>query len=606
MGVPCETKTIIGDGNCLFRSLAFAISGSEKEHRKIRRAVTTQMERNESKYINCLRQGFSSVANYLATSRMKYVGTWATEVEIQAAADLFITNIFTFTRNTWLKYSSCNSCDQDVGIYLKHCSESHYEVVTCVKVPDGQTCAALCLQRCDSRKSETKSSRSELDKRRIKYGTSQEKKEEKIQRTLKRYRENEIYRDSVKTRSNVEYATNLQHKERNKQLSINKYATDMEHRGKVKQASINKYSTDMEHRENVKQLSINKYSTNEHHRETIKRQSFEAYHTDPQHKAAKKQRSFEAYHTKNTEKSKHKDINYVTDEFRKKINTGPEYVCSVCHRTLFKHQVLKCRKDTYLKRAQVVVSIAERCITDTYLHQCSHVCDHECNIKTGPAGSLWICYTCQRKILNGKMPEESVMNNLALEPIPPELHNLNSLEQHLIGMNIPFMRLVSLPKGGQNGVHGPVVCVPSNITDVTEVLPRTENVDLMIRIKLKRKLTYKGHYEYKFVNTEKIKDALLYLKQHNNFYRDVTFNNDWVNPLNKTEHETQEPDDTCTQHVDEENNDENNESEDVDIDETLHDRQQHGGEGDELDSTALYIYATNAEVDDHNANMLKK
>ncbi|KAI4872883.1 hypothetical protein NFI96_009167 [Prochilodus magdalenae] len=64
-----------------------------------------------------------------------------------------------------------------------------------------------------------------------------------------------------------------------------------------------------------------------------------------------------------------------------------------------------------------------------------------------------------------------------------------------------------------------------------KTLPRSENVDLMIRIKLKRKLTYKGHYEYKFVNPDKIKNALLYLKGHNPFYRDVQFNSDWVNPL---------------------------------------------------------------------------
>ncbi|KAI4887345.1 hypothetical protein NFI96_002624 [Prochilodus magdalenae] len=181
-----------------------------------------------------------------------------------------------------------------------------------------------------------------------------------------------------------------------------------------------------------------------------------------------------------------------------------------------------------------------------------------------------------RKILNGKMPEESVGNNLTLDPIPPALQNLNSLEQHLIGMNIPFMRLMSLPKGGQNGVHGPVVCVPSNITDVTETLPRSENVDLMIPIKLKRKLTYKGHYEYKFVNSDKIKNALLYLKEHNPFYRDVQFNSDWVNPLSKIEEETIEQDDTSMQNGDEENTEENNEAEAVNIDETLHDRQQRG------------------------------
>ncbi|RXN22992.1 hypothetical protein ROHU_023109 [Labeo rohita] len=35
--------------------------------------------------------------------------------------------------------------------------------------------------------------------------------------------------------------------------------------------------------------------------------------------------------------------------------------------------------------------------------------------------------------------------------------------------------MLALPRGGQNGVHGPVTCVPSNVTEVVNVLPRIEN-----------------------------------------------------------------------------------------------------------------------------------
>ncbi len=63
-----------------------------------------------------------------------------------------------------------------------------------------------------------------------------------------------------------------------------------------------------------------------------------------------------------------------------------------------------------------------------------------------------ICHTCDRKICEGKIPAESVANNLALDPIPNELNSLNSLEQHLIAKNIPFMKMLALPRGGQNGV----------------------------------------------------------------------------------------------------------------------------------------------------------
>ena len=40
-----------------------------------------------------------------------------------------------------------------------------------------------------------------------------------------------------------------------------------------------------------------------------------------------------------------------------------------------------------------------------------------------------------------------------------------------------------------------------------------------------------------FVHPEKIKNALAYLQEHNKFYSDVKFNDDWINPLSKVESE---------------------------------------------------------------------
>lgn len=57
----------------------------------------------------------------------------------------------------------------------------------------------------------------------------------------------------------------------------------------------------------------------------------------------------------------------------------------------------------------------------------------------------------------------------------------------------------------------------------------------MIRIKLKRKLTCKGHYEYKNVNTDRVRHALSYLVRHNKWYNDVEFNEQWVNSLNASD-----------------------------------------------------------------------
>lgn len=50
--------------------------------------------------------------------------------------------------------------------------------------------------------------------------------------------------------------------------------------------------------------------------------------------------------------------------------------------------------------------------------------------------------------------------------------------------------------------------------------------NLLLRVKLKRKLSYKGYYEYQFTNPTHIIRALEYLKQQNKWYENVTINRD--------------------------------------------------------------------------------
>ncbi|XP_041482326.1 uncharacterized protein LOC121429412 [Lytechinus variegatus] len=218
----------------------------------------------------------------------------------------------------------------------------------------------------------------------------------------------------------------------------------------------------------------------------------------------------------------------VLKEFRDIVCHGPEYVCAVCFKLLFKNQVKKCAINNY--KLQMYISTK-------YLHVCDSGCKKECSIYHSSRSSLWICFTCHRKLQSGTVPAEANMNNLELQEIPEELAHLNSLEQHLIALNIPFMKLLALPKGGQNGIHGPVVCVPSNTYETVNVLPRSQTEDQLIRVKLKRKLSYKGHYEYKFVNKSKILRGLHYLKMNNKYYVNVHVNDQWENVMKPTEND---------------------------------------------------------------------
>ncbi len=209
------------------------------------------------------------------------------------------------------------------------------------------------------------------------------------------------------------------------------------------------------------------------------------------------------------------------------------YICCVCHRLLFRNQVIQCQVELYGETSEIA-ALASKCITTTYLHTPKEECGLECHVYTRERDKLWICHSCHGKLQRGKMPEGSTVNSLHLQPIPLELKGLNSLEEHLIALNILFMKLVSVPRGGQSGVCGPVVCVPSNINDVTSILPREEKSNL-IKVKLKRRLSYKGHYQYQFVRTEHVKTALRYLIKNNMWYSDIEINDQWINPLEKIE-----------------------------------------------------------------------
>lgn len=43
IGEPNEIRTITGDGNCFFRSVSYAISGTERYHMRRRMAVVNQL-----------------------------------------------------------------------------------------------------------------------------------------------------------------------------------------------------------------------------------------------------------------------------------------------------------------------------------------------------------------------------------------------------------------------------------------------------------------------------------------------------------------------------------------------------------------------------------
>ncbi|KAK3100565.1 hypothetical protein FSP39_021862 [Pinctada imbricata] len=389
----------------------------------------------------------------------------------------------------------------------------------------------------------------------IKYKENEVYKQNKKEASVSKYKENEEHKKKVNLSSCTKYKENEEHRTKVKETSISKYRNDEDHKRKVKTASIKRYRDDANFRSKLKEQSLCMYRNNEdfrakakmksklqnakdeRHKSRVRQTAKEKYTADKIYRSQKQECARKAYSDKVeripemkeilSEKKKcqrilHKhensDVELILATFKMKAGKGPEFTCSCCKRLCFDNQVVPCNFDAYAKKGLNITNVAKMSISITFGQPCTEEGHEDC-----PKAHLKICHTCQRKIMTGCIPQESSSNNMSLDDIPDKLKALNSLEENLIAKHITFMKLVMLPQGAQNAIHGPVVSVPSNLNKAAS-LPRKDDNDLILRVKLKRKLSYKGHYDYKFVNTSHVHNALKYLKENNKWYKDTEIN----------------------------------------------------------------------------------
>ena len=268
--------------------------------------------------------------------------------------------------------------------------------------------------------------------------------------------------------------------------------------------------------------------------------------------------------------------------FKSQIKNGPTYVCTVCHKASFPNQVRPCIRSKYVKNPDVVAT----CLTGKYVHNYDDGCRNaQCKVPDERKRE-WICYTCHNHLKNGAMPTLAMANNLELADIPPELCDLNILERHLIAKCIPFAKIVPLPKGQQREIRGNVVCVPSEVQETVNALPRMRSESQVMRIKLKRRLCYKGHQLFQTVTWSKVVQALHKLKQIHPQYEDISIT-----------HEAELCDPTLPE-IDEDGDDVDVEMEDDDYDE------DDLMEIDRYISIALHETENDPENEQHNTDLL--
>lgn len=126
---PVKKVPITGDGNCLFRTLSYYLTGAQSDHRSLRQLAVEYMQEHSDIFSN-----LADSPNYPKSSNMSHPGVWGTEVEIYAFATLLATDIYVFgpyardrsgaTIYKWLKYAPLKSPAPVSG--LTSCTESIY------------------------------------------------------------------------------------------------------------------------------------------------------------------------------------------------------------------------------------------------------------------------------------------------------------------------------------------------------------------------------------------------------------------------------------------------------------------------------------------------
>ncbi|KAI8496727.1 hypothetical protein Bbelb_253820 [Branchiostoma belcheri] len=249
-----------------------------------------------------------------------------------------------------------------------------------------------------------------------------------------------------------------------------------------------RYHTDEDHAQAERDRKKERYHADEDHAQEKRDKTNERYHTDEDHAQAERDRKKERYHA-DEEHAQEK-----RDREKDRYHTDPE------------------QRD--LKKRNVQIN-RERNQNLPDVNKAIEKFQHLRKKKT--------------------IPFEAQSNRMKLPEIPPELNSLNTLESQLIAKRIPFMKVAALPKGGQKGVIGPVVCVPADVSETHAVLPRMPTEALLIKVKLKRKLQYSGHYMYRQISPMKVDAALKYLVENNEHYRGTSIDADWALSWNEEE-----------------------------------------------------------------------
>ena len=104
---------------------------------------------------------------------------------------------------------------------------------------------------------------------------------------------------------------------------------------------------------------------------------------------------------------------------------------------------------------------------------------------------------------------------------PKEFRDIRRLERVLVARRLLFKKINIMPKGQSPKLKGGLCNIPIDVVDICNILPRPADSNVIIIVKLKRKLQYRGHVYFESVRPNFILRFLQYSTLNNPLYHDI-------------------------------------------------------------------------------------
>ena len=166
-------------------------------------------------------------------------------------------------------------------------------------------------------------------------------------------------------------------------------------------------------------------------------------------------------------------------------------------------------------------------------------------------GTFSICNMCEGSIKRKQIPPKSERDlfqmcnfpNKFLSQVEKTIRNpnvqLNKVEQFILKLTIPFIRVAHCERGTQMKVRGNLILISADVASSLEkILPLPQNI---VPIRFRRKLTYSGHYIAEYIDRRKVELYFNWFKKHNPLFKDVSLDDEL---LEKFEEDLKEEADT--------------------------------------------------------------